>query len=117
MQQQISTLKFKQRTCTDWFYIIKKPINGADKEALVNAARRLGEFDSGYHFIIQNDGTVEADRDVNAVAQWDFKDNTTSIYILCDTSGNLTDSQRIAVSDLFKTLVATYPNIQTVEVL
>nr|DAR49133.1 MAG TPA: lysozyme [Bacteriophage sp.] len=115
-QQQINTLQFKKRTCTDWLYIIKKPLNGATKENLVSAARRLGEFDTGYHYIIQSDGTIETDRDNEAVAQWDFPDNTTSIYILCDTTGSLTDAQRIAVSDLFKNLVAQYPHIQTVEV-
>lgn len=111
-----TNLQFKKRTCTDWLYIIKKPLGGASKDALVNAARRLGEFDTGYHYIIQNDGTIEKDRDEQAVAQWDFTDNTTSIYVLCDTTGNLTDAQRITIADLSRTLVKTYPHIQTVEV-
>lgn len=59
----IRNLKFKKRTCTNWLYIIKKPLNGASKDELVNAARRLGEFDTGYHYIIQNDGTLEKDRE------------------------------------------------------
>lgn len=115
-QPLITNLKFKKRTCTNWLYIIKKPLNGASKDELVNAARRLGEFDTGYHYIIQNDDTLEKDRDEQAVAQWDFTENTTSIYVLCDTTEKLTDAQRITVADLFRSLSKTYPHIQTVEV-
>lgn len=108
-------LAFRKRTFTEWLAIVKKPLKGATKETLLSEARRLGEFDTGYHFIIHNDGSIEADRDIEAVAQWDFKDNATSIYVLCDTDGSLTDSQRIAVSDLFKELVKTYPHLQTTQ--
>lgn len=65
-------------------------------------ARMEGSLDTGYHIILHRDGTCEYDRQIDAVADYEFKNYDTSIYILVDTTDikHLTDAQRIVLSEL-----------------
>lgn len=105
-------MKFKKRLTTTSIRLVKQDLKGLDKEALYKKARRLGEFDTGYHFIIHNDGTVEIDRPVDAVAQWDFEGYETSLYVLMDTTGKISDAQRLVL----KNITDQYPDAQLLEV-
>lgn len=95
-------LRFRQRATTDNIYAHVKDLKNKTKDRLYKEARRLGELDTGYHIIIHNDGSTEYDRDINAVAQYDFVDNETSIYVLCDAKDikHITDAQKVVLEDL-----------------
>lgn len=105
-------MEFKQRLTTTAIRLVKQNLNGLDKEALYKKARRQGEFDTGYHFIIHNDGTLEVDRPVDAVAQWDFEGYETSLYVLVDTIGKLSDAQRLVL----RSITDQYPDAPLLEV-
>ena len=105
-------MNFKKRLTTTSIRVIKQPLNGLDKEALYKKARRQGEFDTGYHFIIHNDGTLEADRPIEAVAQWNFEEYESSLYVLADTTGKLSDAQRLVL----RGVAENYPDAEILEV-
>ena len=95
-------LRFRQRATTDNIYAHVKDIKNKTKDRLYKEARRLGELDTGYHIIIHNDGSAEYDRDINAVAQYDFENNETSIYVLCDAKDikHISDAQKVILEEL-----------------
>lgn len=95
-------VRFRQRATTENIYACVKPLGNATKDKLYKEARRAGELDTGYHIIIHNDGSVEYDRDINAIAQYDFIDNETSIYCLLDAKDikHITDAQKVILEDL-----------------
>ena len=105
-------MEFKKRLCTISIRIVKQPLNGLTKEMLYKKARRNGEFDTGYHFIIHNDGNLEVDRPIDAVAQWNFEEYETSLYILADTVGKLSDAQRLVL----RSITEKYPDAKLLEV-
>lgn len=105
-------MEWKKRTLTKTIYVVKANLKGATKETLYLKARRHGEFDTGYHYVLYNDGTLEADRPENAVAQWDFENYETSLYVLADTTGKLSDAQHL----ILKTLNQQYPEAELMEV-
>lgn len=105
-------MEFKKRTITTSIRVVKQNLNGLDKEALYKKARRLGEFDTGYHFIIHNDGNLEEDRPIDAVAQWNFEEYETSLYVLADTAGKLSDAQRLVL----RGITEQYPDAKLLEV-
>lgn len=97
-------MEFKKRLSTDHVYVVKKFLNDATKDQLYKAARRAGELDTGYHYILHNDGSVEEDRQPNTcVAQYDFENANTSLYILADCKkGKLSDAQRLILASITK---------------
>lgn len=105
-------MEFKKRLTTTAIRLVKQNLNGLDKEALYKKARRQGEFDTGYHFIIHNDGTLENDRHIEAVAQWSFEDYESSLYVLVDTTGKLSDAQRLVL----RGIAEKYPDAEILEV-
>ena len=93
-------MNFKNRIETKYLYVVKKDLKGTKRDTLVRQAIQKGEFDTGYHFILSNTGLLEADRQSTAVAGWDFENNLESLYVLADSTGNLTDAQRNAIKQL-----------------
>lgn len=107
-------MKFKKRASTDYIYVVKKQLKGASLATLFKQARRAGEFDTGYHYLLHNTGEIEVDRaPADTVAQYNFPDNTVSLYILADCyNGKLSDAQRLILADIVK----QYPNAEVKEV-
>jgi hypothetical protein len=92
---------FTQRNTTKFFHVVKKDNGGRTLKQLYKEARRLGELDTGYHFIVDRYGNIDADRPVEAVAGWELPDSDTSIYVLVDCKDKkLNDSQRVAILSL-----------------
>lgn len=107
-------MQFKKRERTDYIYVVKKLLKGATLTSLFKQARRAGEFDTGYHYIMRNTGELETDRSpADTVAQYNFPDNTVSLYILADCyNGKLSDAQKLVLSDIAK----KYPDAEIKEV-
>lgn len=106
-------MEFKQRLTTTAIRVVKHPLKGVGKETLYKEARRRGEFDTGYHFILHHDGNLEVDRLETAVAQWDFEGYKTSLYVLADCpNGKLSDAQRLVL----RSITEKYPEAELLEV-
>lgn len=107
---------FRKREETLFIYIVLKDNlpKDFDKDSLFREARLRGDFDTGYHFILHNTGVLETDRDKDCVAQYDFPDYQTSLYVLAESiKGKLTDAQRIIIK---KDILPLYPNAEIMEV-
>ena len=103
---------FRKRDETLFIYIVLKDNlpKDFDKDSLFREARLRGDFDTGYHFILHNTGVLETDRDQDCVAQYDFPDYQTSLYVLAESiKGKLTDAQRIIIK---KDILPLYPNAE-----
>lgn len=105
-------MKFKKRLETLRIYLVIKDLQDATMSTLYKKARRDGNFDTGYHFVLFNNGLMEADRPIDCVADCNFENSESSIYILVDSKGKLSDSQKLALRDFMK----SYPDIETVKV-
>lgn len=103
---------FRQRAATDHIYVAKQDTFGKSLWQLYCQARRKGELDTGYHYILRSDGTLEADRPTEAVAQWDFKDSETSLYVLAEAKDKLSSAQHLTLTQLQE----QYPNATICEV-
>lgn len=105
-------MKFRQRVSTEYIHVDLKNLKGQGVDKLFKQARRDGEFDTGYHYILSNTGLFETDREEGAVAQHDYPDYDSSLYILADTDGldKLNDAQNAALRDIYK----KYPAAQVI---
>lgn len=92
---------FRKRKVTSFICVDKTNNQKITKDSLYKKARRRGELDTGYHFLLTNAGTLTADRDIEAVAAHSFPNAEESIYILALTfNSHLSDAQRLIVNKL-----------------
>ena len=109
-------MEYKKREETKYIYIVLQELpQDFTKDSLFVSARRAGELDTGYHIILHNTGDIEYDRPLDSVAQYDFPDYSTSLYVLAEMvkKGKLTDAQQIVLDRQIKTL---YPKAKVKEV-
>lgn len=106
---------FRKREETLYIYIVLKELpKDFTKDSLFRQARLRGDFDTGYHLILHNTGVLEKDRDQDCVAQYDFPDYRTSLYVLAESiKGKLTDAQKIIIK---KDILPLYPDAEIKEV-
>lgn len=101
-------IKFRNRSMTDLVIIADIDLQNKDGDELYSDARRRGDFDVDYHYVIHRDGHVEQGREQMAVGGLYVDPQETSIIVFVDvpTGGEETDVQKKAVNDLlgcFKT--------------
>lgn len=108
-------MMFRKREETLFIYIVLKELpKDFTKDSLFREARLRGELDTGYHFILHNTGILEADRDKDCVAQYDFPEYRTSLYVLAESiKGKLTDAQKIIIK---RDILPLYPDAEVLEV-
>lgn len=93
-------IKFKKRETTEALCVVLRHINGADRLTLFKQSRKLGDLDTGFHIILLDNGLIEYDRDIKAVAGHDLPDNETNIFILVDASKAPNDAQKNSLQRL-----------------
>ena len=101
-------IKFRNRSMTDLVIIADIDLQNKDGDELYSDARRRGDFDVDYHYVIHRDGHVEQGREQMAVGGLYVDPQETSIIVFVDVpnGGAETDVQKKAVNDLlgcFKT--------------
>lgn len=98
----MSLFKFKERTETKQICVVLKDLKGKRKKELFKAAYRLGEVDTGYHFIVYNNGLFDTDREIKAVAGYHLPECENSVYVLADTLGHqkVSDAQKFVLNEL-----------------
>ena len=79
-------------------------------EDIFNIMRKNGRFDTGYHFFIHKDGSIEKDRHEHEVAGFQFKHCETAIAV--KVTRPYTSAQKRAKEDLIKELKKKYPKIK-----
>ena len=94
-------MKFNKRKETKYFHVILRNTCKTYKQ-LFNEARRRGELDTGFHYVVDALGLVVSDRPEDAVAGWDLTDANCSIYVLVDAKKEMNDSQKLVVKKLYK---------------
>lgn len=105
-------LDFKKRTETQYITIEEKDCHKKDFAKLLKEARRQGEYDTGYHYIVDRHGVVTADRPIDAIAQYDFDVADKSIYILVDAPTEPQDAQIFACKKLLAALLDEYKDAE-----
>lgn len=107
-------LKFKERKSTDKIIVVQQNIANTSVKDLRAEAKRMGDFDIGYHFVVYTDGYVGHGREVTAPAGHRFPECDTSVYVLVDTGNDwkpgtdLFESQKKAL----KKIQSMYPEAQ-----
>lgn len=101
-------IKFRNRSMTDLIIVADIDLQNKDGDELYSDARRRGDFDVDYHYVIHRDGHVEQGREQMAVGGLYVDPQETSIIVFVDVpnGGEETDVQKKAVNDLlgcFKT--------------
>lgn len=101
-------IEFRNRSMTDLIIVADIDLQNKDGDELYSDARRRGDFDVDYHYVIHRDGHVEQGREQMAVGGLYVDPQETSIIVFVDvpTGGEETDVQKKAVNDLlgcFKT--------------
>jgi hypothetical protein len=87
---------------TDLIIVADIDLQNKDGDELYSDARRRGDFDVDYHYVIHRDGHVEQGREQMAVGGLYVDPQETSIIVFVDVSngGEETDVQKKAVNDL-----------------
>lgn len=95
-------IKFRNRSMTDLIIVADIDLQNKDGDELYSDARRRGDFDVDYHYVIHRDGHVEQGREQMAVGGLYVDPQETSIIVFVDvpTGGEETDVQKKAVNDL-----------------
>lgn len=98
----MSLFKFKERLETKQICVVCRDLKGKRKKELFKAAYRIGEVDTGYHFIIYNNGLFDTDREIKAVAGYNLPECENSVYVLADTLGHpkVSDAQIFVLNEL-----------------
>lgn len=109
-------IKYKQRSETKSITVVYEDMKGQPFNIVYRNSLRKGEFDTGYHFYIDAECTLSADREITSVAQHDFKNNDTSIYVLIDTVTirDTNDTQRKILNELLVYIKETYGNLDLI---
>jgi len=106
-------MKFRIREATEFLYVHVQDTGGLSVQELQREARRKGLLGFGYHYVIQQDGTVEHGRKPYEVAGHDFENPNVSVYVLVDSeTGELTDAQKVSLRDLISSLQGEYQRIK-----
>lgn len=109
----MNKIVYKQRSDTTTVYIVYKDLK-ADFSTVYKKARRAGEYDTGYHYYIERNGNINFDRSIDAVAQYDFKDNEISVYVLVDAVSpeDVTDAQKKSLLKVTEFIEKRYKTIK-----
>lgn len=92
-------LKFKKRKSTDNIIVVERNIANAPVNDLRVEAKRLGDFDIGYHFVVYQDGAIGVGRQEDAPAGHNLPKCDTSLYVLVDIGnvGDVSDAAKKAL--------------------
>ncbi|GBG55179.1 hypothetical protein SPFL3102_03559 [Sporomusaceae bacterium FL31] len=109
---------FIERKVTDTICLLHEATSGKPLETLWREARRKGELDVPFHFLVQASGVLETGRPLQAVAGRLYPRNESTVYILLDAKDNntITDAQKKTLKEILKELKAKFPGVQTVKV-
>lgn len=109
-------IKLRERAETLGVVLFFKDTKTSNLKDYYRQCRQTGALDTGVHFFVSPEGTVETDRAIDSIAGWNLPDNEVSIYVLIQTStGKPSDSQSFVLARLLADLQKRYKDIKTIE--
>lgn len=114
--RRVVKIKFKEREQTEFISVHEVDLNGKTHADLVKEARKRGEFDVSYHYLVHDTGTIESGRDEKAIGGRMFPSYDSAVFILCDINGHdkMTDAQSSALDVLIAQLRGRFPSVKGV---
>jgi hypothetical protein len=105
-------MKFRDRLTTAFLQVVFKETQANSIHELRSEARRKGDLDVDFHFIIQKDGTVEEGRAESAVGHYSLEDpeRTLSVFVNAPNARKMTDAQKYS----YLKLLETYSELQRI---
>ena len=107
-------IDYRKRQTTNYIHVVTSKAPSVTFEETYRKARCQGKFDTGYHYFINEQGTVSEDRTISAIADHDLADHLTSIYILL-SGEKLNDCQALSLRELLDTLQYEYPQAKIIK--
>lgn len=109
-------IKFKDRERTEFISVHEVNLNGKTHRDMIKEARKNGEFDVPYHYLVHDTGTIETGRKDTAVGGRNFPSYDSAVFVLCDLNGHerMTDAQTSALDVLIDQLRVQYPDVHGV---
>ena len=105
-------VKYLKREQTDCLIIDKRDVEDKPLQEVFCEMKRNARFDTGYHFIIHRNGSVEEDHAADEVAGIQFKKKATGIALLIPTvRGKMTAAQTKAFKAIVAKLKETYQGV------
>lgn len=94
-----------------FFSVINRNENDKSFEDMFCEARRGGEFDVEFHYLIHRDGKIDKGREEDTIGGRRLPSNEVSIFIIVDVdkAHERTDAQKVAVVRLLDKLRKKYP--------
>lgn len=111
-------IKFLNRTETNYILIIEKDLKDKDFMSLFRDARKEGEFDVDFHFLVHRDGLIEEGRSVDVVGGLNVKEEEDAVIVFVDVpSYGENDVQSASLSTLVTMLQEKYPGAVTQKIV
>jgi hypothetical protein len=108
-------ISFRKREATEKIVVLIKDTTFVDYKSYYKYCRCQGELDIGVHYFVDADGTIHKARDHEAVAGWQYDDNT-SIYIMVQSNSKKMNScQKHVLPTLLDYLKKTYKDVEVIE--
>lgn len=109
-------IKFKNREQTEFISVHEVNLNGKTHRDMIKEARKKGEFDVPYHYLVHDTGSIETGRNEKAVGGRSFPSYDSAVFILCDLNGHdrMTDAQGAALEVLIEQLRVRFPTVKGV---
>ena len=109
-------INFRKREATEKIVVLIKDTSFVNYKSYYKYCRCQGELDIGVHYFVDTDGTVHKARDHEAVAGWQYDDNTVSIYIMVQSNSKKMNScQKYVLPLLLANLKKTYKDVEVIE--
>lgn len=90
--------------------VVEKNLENKTGDCLFREARRKGDFDVDYHFLVHRDGTIEEGRNVDAIGSFEINEEEDAVIIFVDLmQGKETDYQKDVLAELAADLQKKYP--------
>lgn len=102
---------FKQRTRTNYIYIIPLGVSSMSYEEFYNKSWIAGLFGTGFHYFIADTGWVTEDRAEDAWADNRFENYDKAIYICVEAEAqkNTSQAQEEALNRLVNDIIDRHP--------
>lgn len=111
----MTNLEFIKRRSTHYLYIVPSGQPHMSFEETYREAIRNGEFDTGYHFFIDNMGVITEDRNVESIAGNNWENYNCAVYVLIEAESKPNDCQKMAINELQTYLEGQYGTLEVIQ--
>lgn len=116
--RKINRIKFRERERTDFIIVADIDLENKRADRLFKDARRRGEFDVDFHYVIHRDGHTEVGRDPKTVGGLQVDPYEVSVIIFVDTTkeGKESDAAQAALRHVLDKLKVDFKGAEVVRI-